>query len=229
MLTIAYNKEYLKNGYQRRNILNNFNDLGFNFKKAGLIFPTMNGNTPFTYKSYDKASPYYERNNYQIMRLRRASLGITTNDNEKIGDQEFCHISVTDDGPCQEENGININLPDRTGVYLWVINDIVVYVGRAHTANQTLYRRFRNGYNRITPRACVCKINEDGRRYYGQITNMKMNRLVLNSYRSQQKISIYYHECENADEVENQLIDSNWQHRIYKENEHYTLMYNSRR
>ena len=209
--------------------MNNFNDLGFNFKKAGLIFPTMNGDTPFTYKSYDKASPYYGRNNYQIMRLRRASLGITTNDNEKIGDQEFCHISVTDDGPCQEENGININLPDRTGVYLWVINDIVVYVGRAHTANQTLYRRFRNGYSRISYRACVCRINEDGSRCNGQITNMIMNRLVLNSYRSQQEISIYYHECENADEVENQLIDSNWQHRIYRENEHYTLMYNSRR
>lgn len=84
---------------------------------------------------------------------------------------------------------------DICGVYAWVINGEVIYIGE--TVN--FKKRFNNGYGRISPRNCYKG---------GQKTNCKMNQVVLKTYKSKNKIDIYFLETADYKAVEKDLLNS---------------------
>lgn len=85
------------------------------------------------------------------------------------------------------------NAKDTCGVYAWVINNEVVYIGEA----VNFRKRFNMGYGIISPRNCF-----EG----GQKTNCKMNRVVLEEYKNNNTIDIYFYETENYKAVEKELL-----------------------
>ena len=86
------------------------------------------------------------------------------------------------------------NLPKIKGVYLWVIKDEIIYIGES----VNLRKRFNSGYGNISPRNCF---------KYGQSTNVKMNRLVLNYYNKKEKVEIYIFPTPNHKELETALLE----------------------
>lgn len=96
------------------------------------------------------------------------------------GTTEFCHFKP--------------NLPKEKGVYLWVVDDEIIYLGEA----VDLRSRFVTGYGHISPRNCFKG---------GQSTNVKMNRVALNYYKQGKTIDIYIILTEKHKEVELYLLN----------------------
>ena len=93
---------------------------------------------------------------------------------------EFCHFKP--------------NLPKESGVYLWVVNDEIIYIGEA----KDLRSRFNNGYGNVSPRNCFKG---------GQSTNVKMNRVALSYFKDRQTIEIYVFETGEHEEIELYLLN----------------------
>ena len=85
------------------------------------------------------------------------------------------------------------NLPNVKGVYLWVLNGEIIYIGEG----VNLRDRFNNGYGNISPRNCFKG---------GQSTNVKMNRIVFCHYENNQHIDIYLCETSEHKQIEFMLL-----------------------
>ena len=81
----------------------------------------------------------------------------------------------------------------HSGVYAYIINNSPVYIGQTNN----LGSRFNDGYGSIQPRNCFKG---------GQITNCKVNKLVLQINESGGKIHLYFHSTSNYNTIEHQLI-----------------------
>ena len=92
---------------------------------------------------------------------------------------EFCHFKP--------------NLPKESGVYLWVVNGEIIYIGEA----KDLRSRFNSGYGNISPRNCF---------QGGQSTNVKMNRVALSYFKDRQTIEIYVFKIAKHKEIEQYLL-----------------------
>lgn len=87
----------------------------------------------------------------------------------------------------------SIKAEDWPGVYLWLVDDQIIYIGE--TAG--LRRRFNMGYGNISPRNCYVG---------GQSTNCKMNKVVLNMYEQGKIISLYFYNTTDYKRVELELL-----------------------
>lgn len=86
-----------------------------------------------------------------------------------------------------------INVGDWPGVYLWVVDNRIIYIGET----DGLKRRFNMGYGRIAPRNCYVG---------GQSTNCKMNKVVLNLYEQGKTVSLYFYKTTDYKHVELELL-----------------------
>lgn len=93
---------------------------------------------------------------------------------------EFCHFKP--------------NLPKAKGVYLWVVDDEIIYLGEA----VNLRSRFTSGYGNISPRNCYRG---------GQSTNVKMNRVALDYFKQGKSIDIYIVITDIHKEIELYLLN----------------------
>lgn len=80
------------------------------------------------------------------------------------------------------------------GVYLWVADGEIIYIGE--TIN--LQQRFNVGYGNISPRNCYLG---------GQSTNCKMNKVVLKYYKAGKTISLYFLQTNANKEIELALLN----------------------
>ncbi len=80
-----------------------------------------------------------------------------------------------------------------SGVYAFFIDDKLVYIGQA----SDFAKRFNMGYGNISPKNCYVG---------GQSTNCKINKLVLNSVKAGQRVSVYFHITNAYNQVESELI-----------------------
>ena len=87
----------------------------------------------------------------------------------------------------------SIQAPEVPGVYLWVVEGQIVYIGE--TVN--LKQRFNVGYGNISPRNCY---------YGGQSTNCRMNKVVLDLHRSGKNVALYFYQTRNYKQVELDLL-----------------------
>lgn len=86
------------------------------------------------------------------------------------------------------------DLPSARGVYLWAVDGEIIYIGEA----VDLRKRFHSGYGIISLRNCFSG---------GQITNIKMNRVALNTIKNLGKtIEIYILMTEDHKRLEKQLL-----------------------
>lgn len=95
------------------------------------------------------------------------------------GKGEFCRFSI--------------DAGDWPGVYLWVVDGQIIYIGE--TAG--LRQRFNTGYGNIAPRNCYVG---------GQSTNCKMNKVVYGYYEKGQTISLYFYNTTQYKKVELELL-----------------------
>ncbi|MBZ0212790.1 MAG: GIY-YIG nuclease family protein [Nitrospirae bacterium] len=86
-----------------------------------------------------------------------------------------------------------LGLPSSSGVYMFLVDNCVVYVGRAIDVR----KRFTMGYGNISPKNCY-----EG----GQQTNCRINQLVLGSASAGSDIRILVHLCDDQAELEQRLI-----------------------
>lgn len=191
-----------------------FDFCGYAFSLAGRIRPALLPSGEIFIYYPHQCDRYQNEENYQIMTLN----------GETIGDRGFCFFVIDNGTPTNENDNLNTatiaNLPRRQGVYIWVCENQVIYVGRAtNDGRNSLYSRFKSGYGRISPRNCY-----RSERSSGQLTNLKMNRVVIDYYNENKRIDLYYYECPNSKDVEAQLIDRNWQ----RKEENRAMQYNSR-
>ena len=98
----------------------------------------------------------------------------------KYGSGTYCKFRVS-------------GLPSTSGVYVFCSGERVLYVGKA----VNLQKRFSMGYGNISPKNCYVG---------GQQTNCRINQLVLATETSGTPISLWVHECDDADRFETQLI-----------------------
>ena len=96
------------------------------------------------------------------------------------GKGAFCRFSITAD-----------NWP---GVYLWVVDGQIIYIGE--TAG--LKQRFNSGYGNILPRNCYVG---------GQSTNCKMNKVVLGHFERGKTVSLYFYQTTDYKRVELELLN----------------------
>jgi hypothetical protein len=87
----------------------------------------------------------------------------------------------------------SINAIDWPGVYLWVVDGQIIYIGE--TAG--LQQRFNMGYGNIFPRNCYIG---------GQSTNCKMNKVVLGNYERGKTVSLYFYITKEYKQVELELL-----------------------
>jgi hypothetical protein len=87
----------------------------------------------------------------------------------------------------------SIQAEDWPGVYLWVVDGEIIYIGET----VGLRRRFNTGYGNISPRNCYVG---------GQNTNCKMNKIVLDLYEQGKVISLYFYNTPNYKQVELHLL-----------------------
>ncbi len=87
----------------------------------------------------------------------------------------------------------SVRAPAASGVYLWVCQGEIVYIGET----QDLAQRFNAGYGSISPRNCYLG---------GQSTNCKMNRVVLDCYEKGTPIRLYFYETADYKRVELELL-----------------------
>ena len=100
----------------------------------------------------------------------------------KLGYGEFCKFKL------DKADAVS-------GVYAWIVNEDSkpIYIGEANN----LKRRFDMGYGIISPRNCFVG---------GQITNCKMNKVVLEYYKQGKTIDIYFYRTNNYKAVELELL-----------------------
>lgn len=87
----------------------------------------------------------------------------------------------------------SINAGEWPGVYLWVVNNSIIYIGET----SGLKSRFNMGYGRIAPRNCYVG---------GQSTNCKMNKVVLALYERGEKVSLYFYYTLDFKQIERELL-----------------------
>lgn len=80
-----------------------------------------------------------------------------------------------------------------SGVYLWVVDGKVIYIGETID----LQRRFQAGYGNISPRNCYVG---------GQSTNCKMNKVVLNLYERGKTVKLFFYKTAEYKKVEAELL-----------------------
>lgn len=97
------------------------------------------------------------------------------------GKGAFCRFSIAAD-----------NWP---GVYLWVVDGQIIYIGE--TAG--LKQRFNAGYGNISPRNCYVG---------GQSTNCKMNKVVLGNFERGRVIRLYFYQTTDYKRVELELLNA---------------------
>ena len=95
------------------------------------------------------------------------------------GNGTFCRFSIC--------------APTVSGVYLWVANNEIIYIGE--TVN--LAQRFNGGYGYISPRNCYA---------HGQSTNCKMNKVVMEYYKKGTIIDLYFLQTKNYKQIELSLL-----------------------
>ena len=100
----------------------------------------------------------------------------------EFGNGEFCKFKLN-------------NAKNISGVYAWIINDEVIYIGEA----VNFKKRFNMCYGIISPRNCFVG---------GQKTNCKMNKVVLDTYKNGQNIDIYFYETKDYKAIEKELLKS---------------------
>ena len=103
----------------------------------------------------------------------------------KFGSGAFCHFSITAD--------------NLSGVYLLVADGELLYIGETYNLNQRFNNRSYGSYGFITPAACY-----EG----GQITNCKINKLVLKHFEAGNPLRLYFIETEEHKQVERVLLQS---------------------
>lgn len=89
-----------------------------------------------------------------------------------------------------------IKATSTAGVYLWVIQDAIVYIGE--TAD--FAKRFNIGYGNISPRNCF-----EG----GQLTNCKMNKIAMKAYDAGNPVKIFFYATDKFKQVELVLLSQN--------------------
>lgn len=87
----------------------------------------------------------------------------------------------------------SIHTPAVPGVYLWVVDGKIIYIGE--TVN--LAQRFNAGYGSISPRNCYA---------HGQSTNCKMNKVVMEYYKRGEIIDLYFLQTEHYKQIELDLL-----------------------
>ena len=100
-------------------------------------------------------------------------------DLHKYGKGSFCKFTIT------AEN--------LSGVYLWVVDDEIIYIGRT----KRFRTRFNSGYGTISGRNCY----KDG-----QVTNCKMNKVALELSRAGKRIQLYFFKTDDYVRVEQELL-----------------------
>lgn len=100
----------------------------------------------------------------------------------KYGKGPFCHFSI------------DSNWSGVCGVYALYIDDELVYIGKTDNFAQ----RFNLGYGRIFPRNCFLG---------GQVTNCKINKVVLNAVKKSQIIELYFYATKEYSFIESELIN----------------------
>ena len=93
----------------------------------------------------------------------------------------FCRFSISSEWKGKE------------GVYIFLVNDIVKYVGEC----VDLAGRINTGYGNISPRNCFKG---------GQSTNCRINNLVFESVRKGDSITLIFHETKERLNVEAKLL-----------------------
>lgn len=88
-----------------------------------------------------------------------------------------------------------LDLPKTSGVYLWTVDNEIIYIGEA----VNLYSRFNSGYGNISPRNCYKG---------GQSTNIKMNKVVVSYFKKHKTIKIYYFLSKDHKNIEKYLLQN---------------------
>lgn len=88
---------------------------------------------------------------------------------------------------------LNLSNIKKQGVYLWLVDNEVVYIGE--TIN--LRNRFKIGYGNISPRNIFVG---------GQSTNCKMNRVAMQYFEQGKAIKIYFYETDDCKNIEKDLL-----------------------
>jgi hypothetical protein len=99
----------------------------------------------------------------------------------KYGKGPFCKFSI------------DKKYSKQSGVYVISINDVIQYVGEC----DDFFKRFGMGYGNISPRNCF-----EG----GQLTNCRINSLILNSLKSHNPVHLYFLETLERFKIEHELI-----------------------
>jgi hypothetical protein len=118
-----------------------------------------------------KVIKYYPQNDYD----NKKGLPLSYH-----GKGAFCRFSIQAD--------------DWPGVYLWVIDGQIIYIGE--TAG--LRQRFNMGYGNISPRNCYIG---------GQSTNCKMNKVVLGNFERGKTVGLYFYQTTDYKRVEMDLLN----------------------
>ena len=87
----------------------------------------------------------------------------------------------------------HINAPEIAGVYLWVLDNEILYIGRT----KNLLRRFNGGYGKISASNCY-----EG----GTITNCRMNKVLLELSEQGKIISLYFYKTRKYKVVEKNIL-----------------------
>lgn len=96
------------------------------------------------------------------------------------GDGEFCKFKIS----------ANIN---DSGVYFFYADNEIIYIGET----ENLKNRINSGYGNISPRNCF-----EG----GQRTNCKINKILLEYFRANKKVYLYFYKSTDYKNVEEELI-----------------------
>lgn len=88
-----------------------------------------------------------------------------------------------------------INADPQPGVYLWVVDHTIIYIGETNN----LKKRFNTGYGNISPRNCFKG---------GQTTNCKMNQVVLKMAKENKYVNLYFYKTDKYKDVEKELLKS---------------------
>ena len=91
----------------------------------------------------------------------------------------------------------NINAGNVAGVYLLVSNDELLYIGQTCNINQRFNNSRFGSYGFITPVACYAG---------GQMTNCKINKLVLKYFEERPPIQLYFLPTSRHKEIERFLL-----------------------
>lgn len=99
----------------------------------------------------------------------------------KYGHGSFCKFKIPNDYQTK-------------GVYILYSNGSPKYVGEC----QNLSSRFNSGYGNISPRNCYTG---------GQLTNCRINKLILNSIKKGNQIKLHFQKTKNRFSLEDELIE----------------------